>query len=221
CAFAIGGLLAATSSAAQERATSLADLSLEELGQIEVLSVSRRPEPLAGAPASIYAITAEQSPRAGRTSLGEALRLAPNLQVARIDSAQYAISARGFNNAVGNKLLVLIDGRTVYTPLYSGVFWDQQDVLLADVDRIEVFSGPGATLWGANAVNGVINVITRPSSDTHGVLVSAGAGNLEQTLAARYGGRLDAGGHFRLYAKGTRLQDTWTGADGAFADGRD
>ncbi|HEX6996224.1 MAG TPA: TonB-dependent receptor [Gammaproteobacteria bacterium] len=208
CAFAIGGLLAATSSAAQERATSLADLSLEELGQIEVLSVSRRPEPLAGAPASIYVITAEQIRRSGATSLGEALRLAPNLQVARIDSAQYAISARGFNNAVGNKLLVLIDGRTVYTPLYSGVFWDQQDVLLADVDRIEVFSGPGATLWGANAVNGVINVITRSAAETQRGLVSVAAGDFEDRLAVRYGGRLGEHGHYRVYGKSVHAENT-------------
>ena len=216
CAVALLGLAPAAAPGA-----GLADLTLEELANLEVTSVSRRAERLPQAPASIFVITGEDIRRSGATSLPEALRLAPNLQVARIDATQYAISARGFNNAVGNKLLVLIDGRTVYTPLFSGVFWDQQDVMLEDVERIEVISGPGATLWGANAVNGVINVITRPSSDTHGVLVSAGAGNLEQTLAARYGGRLDAGGHFRLYAKGTRLQNTWTGADAAVADGRD
>src|SRR5690554_5913808 len=202
------GLLASVPCAAQEPAPSLADLSLEELGQIEVLSVSRRPEPLAGAPASIYVITGEAIRRSGATSLGEALRLAPNLQVARIDSVQYAISARGFNNAVGNKLLVLIDGRTVYTPLYSGVFWDQQDVLLADVERIEVISGPGATLWGANAVNGVINVITRAAGETQGGLVSVAAGDFEDRLAVRYGGPLGEHGHYRVYGKSLHVENT-------------
>jgi iron complex outermembrane receptor protein len=116
---------------------------------------------LADAPASIYVISAEDIRRSGATSIPEVLRMAPNLIVARADTNQYAISARGFNNVLANKLLVLVDGRTVYTPLFSGVFWEAQDVLLEDVERIEVISGPGGALWGANAVNGVINVITR------------------------------------------------------------
>ncbi|HWM44707.1 MAG TPA: Plug domain-containing protein [Burkholderiales bacterium] len=132
---------------AQQTASSLADLSLEDLANLEITSVSRRAERLADAPASVYVITAADIRRSGATSLPEALRLAPTLQVARIDASQYAISARGFNNSIGNKLLVLIDGRTVYTPLFSGVFWDQQDVMLEDIERIEVISGPGATLW--------------------------------------------------------------------------
>jgi iron complex outermembrane receptor protein len=155
----------------------LADLSLEQLANIEVTSVSRRAERLSDAPASIYVITGDDIRRAGVHSLPEALRLAPNLQVARTSASGYAISARGFNNAIGNKLLVLIDGRTVYTPLFSGVFWDANGVMLEDVERIEVISGPGATLWGANAVNGVINVITRPAQATQGALLNGGAGN--------------------------------------------
>ncbi|HEY8521100.1 MAG TPA: TonB-dependent receptor [Gammaproteobacteria bacterium] len=202
------GLLLSAPAAPQEPAASLADLSLEELGQIEVLSVSRQLEPLADAPASIYVITGEQIRRSGATSLGEALRLAPNLEVARIDSVQYAISARGFNNAVGNKLLVLIDGRTVYTPLYSGVFWDQQDLLLADVERIEVFSGPGATMWGANAVNGVINVITRSAAETAGAYLSVAGGDFEDRLAVRYGGTLGERGHYRVYGKSLHAENT-------------
>jgi iron complex outermembrane receptor protein len=186
----------------------LADLSLEELSNIDVTSVSKRPEQLTDAPASIYVITGEDIRRSGVTTLPEALRLAPNLQVARIDSVQYAISARGFNNAIGNKLLVLVDGRTVYTPLFSGVFWDQQDVLLEDVERIEVISGPGATLWGANAVNGVINVITRPAGGTQGSLVWIGGGTQEQHGAARYGSRLGQNGHLRIYGKGSRIGNT-------------
>jgi iron complex outermembrane receptor protein len=171
------------------------------LSDIRVLSVSREPEAVGDAPSSIVVVTNEQIRRSGATSLGEALRLAPNLQVARLNSVGYAITARGFANSLANKLLVLIDGRTVYTPLFSGVFWDQQDLVLADVDRIEVVSGPGATLWGANAVNGVINIITRSAADTQGGLVSAGGGNFERHTSVRYGGQLGDSGHYRAYAK--------------------
>ena len=206
---------------AQRAPAALADLSLEELAELEITSVSRRGEPLSGAPASIFVITGEDIRRAGVRSLPEALRLAPNLQVARIDAGQYAISARGFNNSIGNKLLVLVDGRTVYTPLFSGVFWDQQDVMLEDVERIEVISGPGATLWGANAVNGVINVITRPARDTQGGLLSMGTGNRENRAAFRYGGALGEDGHYRAYIKGSELQNTRQASGAAVADGRD
>src|SRR5207244_10283283 len=128
---------------------------------IEVTSVSKRPERLSDAAASIYVITGDEIRRSGATTLPEALRLAPNLQVRQVSAYGYAITARGFNNSSANKLLVLIDGRSVYTPLFSGVFWDAQDILLEDVERIEVISGAGGTLWGVNAVNGVINIITR------------------------------------------------------------
>jgi iron complex outermembrane receptor protein len=185
-----------------------ADLSLEELGSIDVTSVSKKSERLSDAAASIFVITGEDIRRSGATSLPEALRLAPNLEVSRVNASSYAISARGFNSTAGNKLLVLIDGRSVYTPLFSGVFWDVQDVLLEDVERIEVISGPGATLWGANAVNGVINVITRSSKDTQGGFVAPGAGNLEAGGAARYGAQLDSGGHFRVYGKYFDRQNT-------------
>jgi len=180
---------------------SLADLSLEQLSNVEVTSVSRHAESLADAPASIYVITAEDIRRSGATSIPEVLRWAPNLIVARADANQYAISARGFNNVLANKLLVLIDGRTVYTPLFSGVFWEAQDVVLEDVERIEVISGPGAALWGANAVNGVINVITRSAAETRGVLATAVGGNLESGARARYGAALGDNGAYRIYAK--------------------
>jgi iron complex outermembrane receptor protein len=207
-ALAVGLALSVAAGPAAAQARDLADLSLEELGNVEVTSVSGRAEPLSGAAASIYVITHDDIRRSGATSLPEALRLAPNLQVARIDAKQYAISARGFNSAIANKLLVLIDGRTVYTPLFSGVFWDMQDVMLEDVERIEVISGPGATLWGANAVNGVINVITRAAGDTQGSLLSAGSGDHESGAAVRHGGRLGADGRFRVYARGRKLQNT-------------
>jgi iron complex outermembrane receptor protein len=188
-------------------ATNLADLSLEELANIEVTSVSKRAQPLADAPASIFVITNNDIRRSGATTLPQALRLAPNLQVAQVDARNYAITARGFNNPFENKLLVLIDGRTVYTPLFSGVFWDVQNVLLEDVDRIEVISGPGATLWGANAVNGVINVITKSAADTQGALAEAGGSKFGKLGAARYGGALANGGHYRIYGKADDGED--------------
>lgn len=191
---------AGLASAAPGRAN-LADLSLEQLAAIEITSVSRRPERLQDAPAAIFVIDADMVRRSGATSLAEALRLAPNLQVARIDASQYAISARGFNNAIGNKLLVLIDGRTVYTSFFSGVFWDQQDVMLDDVDRIEVISGPGGTLWGANAVNGVINVITREAAATQGTLLIGGSGDREQQIGFRQGFALAPDAFMRIYAQ--------------------
>jgi iron complex outermembrane recepter protein len=204
---------------AELRVADLADLSLEQLANIEVTSVSRRAERLSDAPASIYVITNDDIRRSGVTSLPEALRLAPNLQVARTSSSAYAISARGFNNSIGNKLLVLIDGRTVYTPLFSGVFWDTQDVMLEDIDRIEVISGPGGTLWGANAVNGVINIITRDARATQGTLIAGGGGNLEAGGSARYGGKFGTDGHYRVYGKYFDRDNTEQASGASVSDG--
>ncbi|PYV36672.1 MAG: hypothetical protein DMG06_30225, partial [Acidobacteria bacterium] len=177
-------------------------LSVEELMDIEVTSVSKRPEKLSETASAIQVITEEDIRRSGATSIPEALRLASNLEVAQADSRQWAISARGFNSTTANKLLVLIDGRTVYTPLYSGVFWDAQDTLLEDIDRIEVISGPGATQWGANAVNGVINIITKKAKDTQGVLLEGGGGTeLHGFGGIRYGGALSSNLHYRAYGK--------------------
>jgi iron complex outermembrane receptor protein len=178
-------------------------LTLDQLMNIEVTSVSRRAERLAQTASAIQVITQEDIRQSGATSLPEALRLATNLQVAQVDSRQWAISARGFNGTTANKLLVLIDGRTVYTPLFSGVFWDAQDVVLSDIDRIEVISGPGATLWGANAVNGVINVITKEAKDTPGLaLVGGGGTELQGFGTARYGGTVGPRANYRIYGKG-------------------
>ena len=196
--------------AAQRAARDLAELSLEELSNIEITSVSKRAERLSDAAASVFVITGEDIRRSGVTSLPEALRLAPNLHVAQANARGYAISARGFNNNAANKLLVMIDGRSVYTPLFSGVFWDVQDLMLEDVERIEVISGPGGTLWGANAVNGVINIITRSAHDTHGTLVSAGGGNRESNAAVRHGGSLGANGSYRVYGKYVDVRPTST-----------
>lgn len=196
CAFAMVCPLEAVAGDAE-----LTDLSLEQLSQIHVTSVSRRPEPLVNAAASIYVITADDIRRSGARTLPEVLRLAPNLQVARLNSREYAISARGFNSTAANKLLVQLDGRSLYTPLFSGVLWDVQDVILADVDRIEVVSGPGSTLWGSNAVNGVINITTKRAAATHGGLIAASTGSMQHDLAVRYGGGLKDGGDYRVYAK--------------------
>jgi iron complex outermembrane receptor protein len=178
---------------------SLADLSLEELANVRVTTASLRPEKLSDAPASIFVITAEDIRRSGARSITEALRLAPNLEVAQVSASSYAISARGFQNVITNKLLVLLDGRTLYTTVLSGVLWDAQDVMLEDVDRIEVISGPGAALYGANAFTGVINIITKRAQETQGALVSAGASNVDRTYAARYGGKLGGSGAWRGY----------------------
>jgi len=158
-------------SARAEAALDLSDMSIEELAQIEVTSVSKRAEPLSDAAAAIYVITHDDIIRSGATAFPEILRLAPNLQVAQITASHYAVSARGFNGGAADKLLVLVDGRSIYTPFSSGVNWDLQEVPPDSIERIEVVSGPGGTLWGANAVNGVINIITRKSSDTQCVTV--------------------------------------------------
>lgn len=213
-------LCAALSFAQTDAPLDLATLSLEELGQIKVTTVSRAPREQFNSAAAIEVITQEDIRRSGATSLPEALRLAPGLHVARLDAHSWAIGSRGFNGAFANKLLVMIDGRSVYTPLFSGVWWDVQDTVMEDIDRIEVIRGPGATLWGANAVNGVINIITRSARDTQGGLISAGAGTEETGFASfRYGEALGENGAFRLYGKynnrdGTRLPN------GSLADDR-
>lgn len=181
----------------------LARLSLEELAMVEVTSVSRRPEALADAAAAIYVISADDIRRSGATTLPEVLRLAPNLNVQRVNAVDYAISARGFNGfETSNKLLVLVDGRSIYSTLSSGVFWDARDVMLADIERIEVISGPGGALYGSNAMNGVINIITRSARDTQGTLLSVGAGDDEANFALRHGGALGGSGAWRAWLMG-------------------
>jgi len=183
----------------------LSTLSIEELVDVPVTSVSRSAQPVGEAPAAIYVITSDDMTRAGVRSIPGALRLAPNLQVARLGAADFGITARGFNQSTGtaNKLLVVMDGRIVYTPLFSGVFWDEQNPIIEDLDRIEVVSGPGGTLWGSNAVNGVINVVSRDAHETQGVLATGGVSQSGQSLGVRYGGLL-GGGAFRIYGLGLR-----------------
>ena len=183
-------------------AIDLTELTIEELMAIEVITVSRRPLKLADAAAAVCALTCEDIRRSGATSLPEALRLAPGLQVARYDANKWALTSRGFNNLFANKLQVLIDGRSVYTPMFSGVFWESQDVLLEDLEQLEVIRGPGAALWGANAVNGIVNVRTRHAVDTQGAQVTWGTGTEERLFgSARFGGRLRKDLYYRVYGK--------------------
>jgi iron complex outermembrane receptor protein len=194
-------LLTASGTARAEE-PALADLSLEDLMEIEVTSPSKRAERLGETSAAVYVISNEDIRRSGLNSIPELLRLVPGLHVAQIDASRWAITSRGFNSQFANKLLVLIDGRTVYTHLFSGVFWDVQDVLLEDIDRIEVIRGPGGTLWGANAVNGVINIITKSAKDTHGALAAGGGGTLTGPFGhGRYGTSLGDNVHVRGYVK--------------------
>jgi iron complex outermembrane receptor protein len=208
CAGLVPGAVAAADNREPLSPADLSTMSLEDLANVEISSVSKRPERLTSAAASVYVISREDIRRSGFTSIPDILRLAPNLSVARQDASQYAITARGFNSTTANKLLVLIDGRSSYTPLFSGVFWDVQDTFIEDVERIEVISGPGGTLWGANAVNGVINIITRNARDTTGALVSLAAGPEERNAGARWGGKLGENASFRVYAKGFERDNT-------------
>jgi iron complex outermembrane receptor protein len=203
-------------------------MSMEDLMNLQVTSVSKRTQKVADAAAAIFVITQEDIRRSGATSIPEALRLAPGLEVARIDQNKWAIGSRGFNGRFDNKLLVLIDGRSVYTPLFSGVYWNVQDVMLEDVDRIEVIRGPGATLWGANAVDGVINVITKKAKATQSAVVTAGAGTDERAAGGvRYGGKLGDNTYYRAYTKyfdwgpsaypsGMTAHDGWDALRGGF-----
>ena len=182
-------------------AQDLSEMSIEDLMNMEITSAGKKAQKLSEAAAAVFVITQEDIRRSGATSIPEMLRMVPGLEVARNDADIWAVSSRGFNGRLANKLLVLMDGRSVYTPLYSGVFWDLQDTVLDDVERIEVIRGPGATLWGANAVNGVINIITKHARDTTGGLASVTAGSEEREGAFRLGGKIGAATYFRMYAK--------------------
>lgn len=206
--FALASLLASAAAHAQPTASpapsnDLLGLPLEALVDLPVTSVAKREQRLSEAAAAVFVITSEDIRRSGATSLPEALRMAPGLEVARITGGAWAVSARGYNGRFATKLLVLVDGRSVYTPLFSGVFWDGQDVPLEDIERIEVIRGPGASLWGANAVNGVINVITKPAAATLGGLASASVGDVDRAGAfLRWGDQAEGNTRYRVYAQG-------------------
>lgn len=206
----------------------LTHLSIEDLMELEISAVSKKPQKISDSSAAVFVITPEDIRRSGAASLPEVLRMVPGLHVAQVGADKWALSARGSNGLFANKLLVMIDGRTVYTPIFSGVFWNQQDTVLEDIARIEVVRGPGATLWGANAVNGVINIITRNASDSQGGLVTAGGGTETRGLAqARYGGQI-GDTFYRLYSKvkdydntaplagGANIEDQWNVAQTGF-----
>jgi iron complex outermembrane recepter protein len=226
----LGGLPVWHLADAQEASflTDLAMLDLEDLMNIEVTLASRKEEKLIETAAAVFVLTQEDIHRSGATGIPDALRLVPGLQVARIDASKWAITPRESHFRFANKLLVLVDGRSVYTPLFSGVFWETQDLVLEDIEQIEVIRGPGATLWGANAVNGVINIITRDASQTHGTLVTGGGGTEERVFGVmRHGGRLGDRGNYRIYGKyferdasvdwsGETAHDRWSGRRGGF-----
>jgi len=186
----------------EEKGVNLTNVSLEDLMNMTVTSVSRTEQTMANAAAAVFVITNEDIRRSGVTSIPEALRMVPGLEVARIDSNKWAVSSRGFNGRFASKMLVQIDGRTVYNPIFSGVFWDAQDTVLEDVERIEVIRGPGATMWGSNAVNGIINIITKNAGDTKGGLLSAGGGTMERGFGtARFGTQLGDSSSLRFFVK--------------------
>jgi iron complex outermembrane receptor protein len=225
----LGVFLAVTVSAqTSQNLPDVTAITLEDLMNLQVTSVSKRAQKLADAAAAIFVITQDDIRRSGASSIPEALRMVPGLQVARIDENKWAIGSRGFNGRFDNKLLVLIDGRSVYTPLFSGVYWNVQDVLLENVDRIEVIRGPGATLWGANAVDGVINIITKPAKLTQGAMVTVEGGTEERTAeGAQYGGKIGENVFYRAYTKysdwapalgatGTNASDGWHTVRGGF-----
>ena len=214
--------------AGQDNTNALIELSLEELMNVEVTSVSRRSQKISEVASAIFVITQDDIRRSGATSIPEALRMAPGVVVSRIDASKWAIGIRGFNGRSANKLQVLMDGRSVYNPLYAGVQWEQQDTLMEDIERIEVIRGPSAAVWGANAVNGVINIITKKAAETQGLFLTAGGGSFEHGFfGARYGGKINESTPYRFYAKGfTRdnltstsgenANDAWHNARGGF-----
>lgn len=195
-------------------------LSLEELMKVEVTTAAKTPQTLMHTAAAAFVITQDDIRRSGATNIPELLRTVPGIEVARLNASTYAISARGFNGVYATKLLVLIDGRSVYTPLFSGVQWDLQDTLLEDIDRIEIIRGPGGTLWGANAFNGVINIITKSAADTKGGLATARGGTREDGAALRYGGRIDADSFYRVWGKYDHHENDRSSTTGGSANDR-
>ncbi|HVZ59655.1 MAG TPA: TonB-dependent receptor plug domain-containing protein, partial [Terriglobales bacterium] len=199
----------------------LTGLTIEQLFQVEVTSASRMDHKLSDTAAAVFVITQEDIRRSTATSIPELLRMVPGLSVARLTGNTWAITARGFNTQYAGKLLVMVDGRTVYDPTFSGVFWNIQGYLLEDIDHIEVIRGPGASVWGTNAVNGIINILTKSAENTVGSLVTASGGNEERgTVAARYGARFGHNTYYRIYSKffnrgssfspgGVPVQDDW------------
>jgi iron complex outermembrane receptor protein len=233
CALMLAGT-PGSAAAADSEVNEYLDMDITQLMRVMVTSASKKAQALSDVPSAIFVITQDDIRRSGVTTIPEALAMAPGVQVSRISSSRWSVSSRGFPGFTSNKLLVLIDGRSIYSPGYSGSFWDSQNTMLEDVDRIEVIRGPGGTVWGANAVNGIINIITKSAKDTQGTLVRVGAGSKGLfTSAARYGGQLNATTHGRLYLSyddypsntlvtpdivtaGTDAHDGWRPTQGGF-----
>ncbi len=190
--------------------TSLKKLSLEDLMRMEVTSVSRQESTVGQSPAAIFVVTPEMIRRSGATNFPELLRMVPGLEVGHIDSSKWGVAARGFNTRFANQLLVQVDGRTVYTPINGGVYWDTVDYPLDDIDRIEVIRGPGGSVWGANAVNGIINIITKSAKETQGVSWTAGGGTEERAFTSfRFGGAVGDNLYYRVYGKCMDARLAW------------
>ena len=221
-------VFALTATHAQNAEPDLTTLQIEDLMNVDVTSASRKEQKLSEVPAAVFVITKEDIQRSGATNIPDLLRMVPGLEVAQINPSTWAISARGFNGQYSNKLLVLIDGRTVYTPIFSGVYWDAQDVALELIERIEIICGPGAAIWGANAVNGVINIISKNAGKTQSGMATASGGTLEHGAGeARYGGPMGSHGAYRIFADGFEMghfltpdhqngQDDWYRFHGGF-----
>ena len=210
------GLLLLQSDVGEARGgqTQVTEIDIEDLLKVRVSGAMRKEQPVADVPAAVYVIREDDLRRSGATTLGDALRAVPGLQVARTRSGAWAITSRGFSDTLANKMLVLIDGRSVYSPIHSGVFWDVQDPLLEDVERIEVIRGPGGSLWGANAINGIINIVTKNAGETQDGLVSGGAGTEERSfVSARYGFSAGEALKLRVFAKYFDRDDLGNGLD--------
>src|ERR1700683_224641 len=206
---ALSALMIAAGMAQTKPPIDLTGSSLEDLMNIQVTSVSRKEQSLSKAAGSIYVITQDDIRHSGTTNVPDLLRMVPGVDVARINANTWAISIRGFNSRYAGKVLVLVDGRTVYTPLFSGVYWDQQTMPLENIERIEVIRGPGGTVWGANAMNGVINIISKSAKDTRGGLASAEVGSQDRAQGlAQYGGAAGANGSYRVYGHYTTNTDS-------------
>jgi iron complex outermembrane receptor protein len=227
CEWALCALLL-MNAPAQRQQSDLTNLQIEDLMNVDVTSASRKEQKISRVPAAIFVITQEDIHRSGAANIPDLLRMVPGLEVAQVTPSVWAISARGFNSQYSNKLLVLIDGRTVYTPLFSGVYWDAQDVPLDSIEHIEVIRGPGATVWGTNAVNGVINIMTKSARETHGGIAMGEGGTLDHGSGVLlYGGRVGARGAYRAFADGLETgpfltpdhqnaQDDWYRFHGGF-----
>lgn len=208
-AFISAFFLFATSHIANSNPIDITSLTLEELMEIEITTASKISQKKEDVPAAVSVITQEDIRRSGATNIADILRMVPGVNVAKINPSAYGVSIRGFNDLFANKLLVLLDGKTVYNPIFSGVFWERIDTILEDIDRIEVIRGPGASIWGANAVNGIVNIITKDSKDTKGFLGSFSSGTEDRhILQLRYGDSIGSNGSYRIYFKNREVDDS-------------